>query len=247
MTLSNSQLSDPVPVPLPPTRAEIAAAQRATSIEAAKDKWNAEVLNAVRWVQHTDWDEVRGGLEDTASGLWKKAFGESISDSAEEAKAKLEAATQKARQEAEKKRDSIAATAKGTWQQAKEKAEQVELTAEDKALEARLKGKKTLEKTEKTVEQKAVEAKGAIASALEAGQEAATGLIRNAKAAVGIVESKVEGALSGDKLPGLNPVQKALQQRYEHPEAKNNKTVAEVLRERYLPVEQRDNTVLRGV
>jgi altered-inheritance-of-mitochondria protein 5 len=36
-------------------------------IETAKDRWNAEVENAVRWMQRTDWSEVREGMEGAIS------------------------------------------------------------------------------------------------------------------------------------------------------------------------------------
>ncbi|EEU45468.1 uncharacterized protein NECHADRAFT_100537 [Fusarium vanettenii 77-13-4] len=68
-------LIDPFPPLPPPTRSEVAAAQRANAVEVAKERWNTEVMNAVRWVQHTDWVEVREGLEDTASRLWSRTFG----------------------------------------------------------------------------------------------------------------------------------------------------------------------------
>jgi altered-inheritance-of-mitochondria protein 5 len=50
-----------------------------------------------------------------------------------------------------------------------------------------------------------------------------------------------------DGLQPLTPVQKALRQRYQRPEAKHNKTVEQALQERYTPMDKRDNTVLRGI
>lgn len=52
-----------------PSRAELAAQQRAHFVESAKDKWNSEIENAVRWAQSTDWDEVRETAEETAARL----------------------------------------------------------------------------------------------------------------------------------------------------------------------------------
>lgn len=73
--LALQALVDPFPPPPPPTRSEVAAAQRATAVEVAKDRWNHEVENAVRWVQRTDWVQVREGLEDSAARLLGKATG----------------------------------------------------------------------------------------------------------------------------------------------------------------------------
>ncbi|KAK2681259.1 MICOS complex subunit Mic12 [Fusarium oxysporum f. sp. vasinfectum] len=105
-------LIDPLPPLPPPTRSEVAAAQRAQTVEIAKDRWNTEVENAVRWVQHTDWVQVREGLEDTASRLWARAFGVSPSEAVGEAgrkgAAKLGDASGK-----------VAAAAKGAFQKAK--------------------------------------------------------------------------------------------------------------------------------
>lgn len=58
---------------------------------------------------------------------------------------------------------------------------------------------------------------------------------------VGEVESVVDDAAQPE-----TDVQKALRQRYEKAPAKT-KTVSEVLEERYLPMDRRDNTVLRGL
>ncbi|KAI2624925.1 hypothetical protein GGR54DRAFT_637823 [Hypoxylon sp. NC1633] len=71
-----SSIIDPLPPVLPPTRAEVAAAERANLVERAKDRWNAEVEGAVRWAQNKDWDEVREGVETAVSRLWVRTFGD---------------------------------------------------------------------------------------------------------------------------------------------------------------------------
>ena len=241
--LAISHLIDPLPAPLPPTRSEIAAAQRATSVEVAKDRWNQEISNVAHWVQSTDWDEVREGLEASLSNLWTKAAGETPAETLEDAKEKLAAATRDAKAAAAEKSRVVAATARNAYEQTKEKGEQVELSAEDAALEARLRGKQSAAKAE----EKAAGAKSAIASALESGRDKAVEIVNKAKEAVGAAEDKVGVPADGKVLPGMTAVQKALHQRYQRPEAKHTKTVAEALQERYKPMEQRDNTVLRGV
>ncbi|KAF5626465.1 uncharacterized protein FTJAE_9630 [Fusarium tjaetaba] len=119
-------LIDPLPPLPPPTRSEVAAAQRAQTVEIAKDRWNTEVENAVRWVQHTDWVQVREGLEDTASRLWARAFGVSPSEAVGEAGRKVAETEQQAKpivkQGAAKLGDAsgkVAAAAKSAFQKAK--------------------------------------------------------------------------------------------------------------------------------
>ena len=62
-------LLEPTPLPPPQSRAELAREERSTLVETAKDRWNAEVENAVRWVQRTDWGEVREGMEGAVARL----------------------------------------------------------------------------------------------------------------------------------------------------------------------------------
>lgn len=65
----------------------------------------------------------------------------------------------------------------------------------------------------------------------------------------GIVKGKDAGdidAVADDAIGPEGEVERALRQRYERAPART-RTVSEVLRERYLPMDQRDNTVLRGV
>lgn len=59
------------------------------------------------------------------------------------------------------------------------------------------------------------------------------------------VVGEVESVAGDAAVRPESNVEKALRQRYEKPA--QTKTVAEVLRERYLPMDQRDNTVLRGI
>ncbi|KAI2605866.1 uncharacterized protein GGS25DRAFT_498364 [Hypoxylon fragiforme] len=79
-TRALSGIIDPLPPALPPTRAELAAAQRANFVERAKDRWNAEVEGAVHWAQNKDWYEARHDLEAAAARLWARALSSSSSD-----------------------------------------------------------------------------------------------------------------------------------------------------------------------
>ncbi|KAK2612350.1 hypothetical protein QQS21_001614 [Conoideocrella luteorostrata] len=244
-TFAIQSLIDPVPLPLPPTRSEVAAAKRAEVIEVAKERWNDEVEHAVKWVQRTDWEDVREGLEDRVGALWNRAFGESIQDSAAKAQGELETGAKKTQAEAQVASSKIRSEAKGAFKQAKAEEEDFAAKVKDNALQARLAAWREAQKLENEARQKASEAKGAVKSALEKGKEKATRV-------VGQVKSAVVGLSGAGTAPGhvgvlaMNPVQKALDQRFERSSG-DKRTTAEVLKQRYTPMDKRDNTVLRGL
>ncbi|UKZ91967.1 uncharacterized protein TrAFT101_006935 [Trichoderma asperellum] len=233
-TLMIQHLIDPIPQPLPPTRSEVAAAQREAAVEVAKNRWNSEVENAVRWVQHTDWDEVREGMESRIAYLYAKATGQSV-----EEVLKARRSLEPVKRTQNKAGGEIAAATRGVFNHSKETAEVVEMNAENRALDARLRSKKFIEET-------AAEAKDIVSTTLEKGREKAKEVVDKAKTAVGLAEAQVE-EMTGDKAKSqLSPVQQALKQRYEKP-SKDTRTTAEILKERYIPMDQRDNTILRGL
>lgn len=131
--LAIQDLIDPVHPPLPPTRSELAAAERAHSLEAVKDRWNHEVENAAKWVQRTDWDEVRETAEASVAKLWTKAFGE-VEHGAEKAQAKLQPLEQQAKAKAQQAEGSVAAAAKSAYEQAKQRTQEAEAIAAQKSL-----------------------------------------------------------------------------------------------------------------
>lgn len=238
--LTLQSLVDPIPEPLPPTRSEIASAQRHTSLEVAKDRWNNEVEHAVRWAQTTDWTEVRENAERGASRLWTKLTGETPQE-------EVRHIEKSAKEKAEAAAGGVADAARAAYSKAKTESRSVEEAAENKALQARLNFKKGAHKAEDVAEDKASEAKSVLASAWESGKDKARDLASKAKAVVGAADQALEPPADGQITPPLDPVQRALHQRYQRPERKVNKTVAEVLKERYTPIDQRDNTVLRGL
>ncbi|OAA76943.1 hypothetical protein LEL_06627 [Akanthomyces lecanii RCEF 1005] len=232
---------DPIPLPLPPTRSEVAAEQRAAKVEVLKEKWNDEVGRAVHWVQTTDWDEVRHGVQSQAGALWARVSGQTPEQSAEAVKGA-----------AENKAHSIEQSARGAFQKAKAEARSVEEAAQHKALEARLQTKKTAEKAADkvagTAKEGAQEAGGLLSSLLGRGKEKAAELAGKAKEAVGLAGSAVTAAADGVVLTtGSTAVEKALHQRYQKTVTRDTRTVAEVLKERYTPIDSRDNTNLRGL
>ena len=206
----------PVPAP-PPTRAELAALQRANLVESAKDRWNAEVEGAVRWVQTTDWDAVREGVEEGAGKLWDKVVGGSVEDTAGTV---TRAAAQETRAKADEARSGIASAATRAVEQTRA----------------------TTAKAVAAVEDKAVAAKTAVHRGIEKGKEA----VGKAKAVVELAEERLESRAEAHLSP-LSEVEKALRQRYESRDEVMKKSVKEVLDERYTPIAQRDNTVLRGL
>ncbi|KAI0133936.1 hypothetical protein BJ170DRAFT_574444 [Xylariales sp. AK1849] len=233
-----SSLTDPLPPVYPPTRAELAAKGRANLLETAKDKWNAEVEGTVRWAQETDWDEVRENVETAVGRLWAKAFGEVLSEAEEaekkagvlakqagnEFKREVRSSTTQARSVASEKASGVADAAKAAYVDAKARGSEVLTDAKARGSDAVNKG-----------EQKAEEAKGSMFSAVGKG-------IALGKEALGFAKEKVEGKVNEK----LDPVEKTLRQRYEKPSGVNQ-SIDEALAERYVPVDKRDNAVLRGV
>jgi MICOS complex subunit MIC12 len=215
-----SGITDPLPPKLPPTRAELAAIERANLTEAAKDRWNAEVEHAVKWAQTKDWSGVREDLELAVSNLWARALGkaqEGAEIAEEEGAAAARDLTRKTKAEVREKTDSVAAAAKSAYADAKAKSASVATKAEEKAEVA----------------------KGSVLSAIGKGVEKGKEVLDKAKSAVISTEEKMEAATSK-----LSPVEKALQQRYEKPSGLNQ-TVEEALAARYVPIDQRDNTNLK--
>lgn len=97
------------------------------------------------------------------------------------------------------------------------------------------------------VKEKAEEAKGGFFSFLSRGKEKAGELVNAAKSAIGVAEG-VASSIDGQTLtPGMTSVQKALHQRYAKSQSPDTRTIAEVLSERYVRVDARDNTQLRGL
>lgn len=248
--LAIQSLIDPVPESLPPTRSEVAAAKRAETIEVAKERWNEEVENAVKWVQRTDWGEVREGLEDRIGSLWDKAFGESIEQSSEKAKDEVKSKAREARVATEDAAGSIASRTRGAFNKTKESSEDFGAKVEEKALQAKLEAWREAKIAENEARHKAAEAQSTISSALEKGKDKAAGVVSKVKAAVGL-----SGAGAGTAAPavfvkdvnGDDAVEKALMQRFEKPSSADKRTVAEVLQERYVPMNKRDHSNLRGL
>ncbi|GKT50958.1 uncharacterized protein ColSpa_11139 [Colletotrichum spaethianum] len=234
----SSILEPQVRIPPPLTRSEQAVKDRETLLTTAKDRWNREVENAVRWAQRTDWTEVREGLESGAARLWGGAI-----DKAGEAEQVVEKKAVPLAKEAsargvafaEETSESVRKEARSAWERAREKSLAAEEAARTKAAEAR-----------KYVDEKAAEIKVAVGDAVEKGKQQGEAVLVAAQQAAGVAEDKVSVKADGKVLPAASPVQRALHQRYEKPSGLT-KSVKEALAERYQRVDERDNTQLRGI
>ncbi|RFU29905.1 hypothetical protein B7463_g6423, partial [Scytalidium lignicola] len=200
-------LVNPAPLLPPPSRAELARQEQHSLIETAKEGWNKEIENAVRWIQTTDWNEVRDGMEASIARLL----------GSKERTTELQNMSMSKVQEALDK-------SKATVLQGKEQA-----IAGVKSVGAST--KESLDNTGVVDTVRDVVKKG-----IEKGKEA-----------IGKTQS-AEGpgpAVSPSTTP-YSDVEKALYERYEKPHSLD-KSVEEVLEDRYKPIDSRDNSVLRGV
>lgn len=292
-----NSLVDPVPVQQP-TRAEIARHSRETFVETAKDRWNGEIENAIRWVQTADWNGVREGMEGAVArmlglGLEKSRKGIEDAESklkpmvqeagdrsnaaanrgAEQAAASIANAVDRAPKVARSGVEKVAASTKERLDQAAGKtqgiasatkasaakaAADVKAGADRAAKSTRDAIERGAEKSQEVAEKTRTEAqstdagtvdaaRGALRNVISKGLEKGKEVIDKAQAAIGLTAEKDESASPsiGSRL-GISDVEKALRERYEKP-AGLNRTAEEVLEERYKPIDERDNTVLRGV
>ncbi|KAH6655784.1 hypothetical protein BKA67DRAFT_657699 [Truncatella angustata] len=229
-----SGITDPLPPVYPPTRAELAAKERDSFVETAKDKWNLEVEREIRWIQNTDWDEVREGVETAVGRLWARALGRAI-DETEKGEQKAGAVASALKSDAERRAKATADSAKFT---ANEKAGGVAAAAQSAFANAKAHGSEATS----TAQKEAEHVKGSIVDAVGRG-------IAAGKEALGVAQQKLVGAeqiVEGKIDEAISPVERTLRQRYEKPSG-INQTVEEALAERYTPIDQRKYVELRGV
>lgn len=131
-----------------------------------------------------------------------------------------------------------------TQAQAQRSAERMKAAVADKAASGAVAAQQAVTRTKDVAQAKAVEASEAATSIWERGFRKSKEVAAKAKAVVGLAEEKAQ-----QKVVELeSDVEMVMRQRYERrPEDTSSKTVEEVLAERYKPIEQRDNTKLRGL
>ncbi len=204
-----------------------AAAPAASFVEGAKTKWNGEVLAAVQWVQGKDWVRVREGLEERVARL----FGVELS------------------------REPVRAPEEAGWGYRPPPATPETEAAAVAAAAAAHRVSDALHRAgdRTVVVAKAMrdEAREVVADAREVvakGVERAHDLVEKGKAVVHLAEERIE-AKAEAKLTGASDVERALAERFDgaRREALMNRSVEQVLAERYIPMDRRDNSELRLV
>ncbi|KAF7931052.1 uncharacterized protein EAE97_009261 [Botrytis byssoidea] len=242
-----TSLLEKEPIPPPKSRSELAREERSTLIEAAKDRWNAEIENSVRWIQRTDWEDVRWKMEGAVSralGLGLERSREGIQYGEEIAGDKLRDFREEAREDA--KRVASGAVA-GVERGVAGTSGAIDASSQKlREAEARIPSYPEIErKAGGTIDA----ARGGIRNAVSRGIEAGKGYAQKAGAAVGIAEQKIEGKvalISGSSRSANSDVERALRERFEGP-TQLDKSVQQALEERYTPINQRDNGTLRGI
>jgi altered-inheritance-of-mitochondria protein 5 len=242
-------LLEDTPIPPPKTRQELAREERSTLIEAAKDRWNAEIENGVRWVQTKDWVKVREEVEDTVAGLlgWGLREGrEGVERGERVLGEKGSVVAEKVKQGA----TGFVPAAQRSAAEAKAGAGRIAELSKEKLREAEAKSVEVKERSKAEIARRSaggVEgARTSVREAVQRGIEKGKDIAQKASAAVGLVEQKVEEkALLSSAAPSSD-VEKALRERFEGP-SNLDKSVQEALEERYRPIDQRDNSELRGV
>jgi len=215
-----SSSPDAPPPELPPTRAERLALRRAGLVETAKETWNAEVEGAVRWVFANDWARAREDLEDTAAGLWARAFGESPAETVARGEHDVAAASAQA---AQKAREKAGEAGVGVAAAARSALETTRAPGRDAAA---------------AVEDGAAAAQSAVQKGVQKGREAAA----QARAVVGLAEDRLEARTAAAVLP-LSDVERALRQRYDGSGARQS--AEEAWGARYRPLDRRETPALR--
>lgn len=222
----------------------------ASFVEAAKARWNAEVVSLARWVQAREWAAGAAGEQgDGGEGGVARALGADLSRAAAEVMHSATAAgpepagsvpagVGEALREA---RDALAGEVKAVVSRGVEEAGEAATKAAEETKAAVAKG---VEETKTAVSRGVEETKGVVSK----GVEKARDLAERAKAAVYLAEQKAETRADA-KLLHVSDIERALQERYDSAarEERMKRSVEEVLRERYTPIGERDNSRLRGL
>ncbi|PHH80818.1 hypothetical protein CDD80_6908 [Ophiocordyceps camponoti-rufipedis] len=205
----------------------------------AKDRWNQEIERAVRWAQKTNWTAIGQGLERRVAALWAEHGEERLADGEARAREALDQVKEKGAQAAAKMEDG----ARRAAARAEDEARRAAARAED---EARRVAARAEDETRRAASRFQDEARQMGAEAQDKAQGVLASALDRVKTAVGWAEAEVV-AVAKEQAAGESPVEKALRQRFEKGGAGMERAAEEVLRERYRPLGERDNTVLRGL
>jgi altered-inheritance-of-mitochondria protein 5 len=183
-------------------------------VETVKSRWNAEIENAVRWAQTKDWDATREWAESLIFG----------SQPAERVREEVKQGFPTVRREA----TEIKEGGKSVLQEARAKSGEIGQAAKERAA--------VLADDSKAAISRGVEKSREVVNAgVEKGKEMA----HKAAKEIGLAEKRLEHKVD-EKFLRYSAVDRALAQRYENDGGQvMNKTVEEVLRERYQPIGQK--------
>ncbi|KAK4033417.1 hypothetical protein C8A01DRAFT_40112 [Parachaetomium inaequale] len=218
-----------------------AAGPGASFVETAKTKWNSEVLAAVRWAQGKDWGRVRQEAEDGVA----RVFGVELSREPVTVEEVVYAPTPPSESRPPTVRvEQHPHEAAGGQHRVSEALHQARDTTAVVAHAMREEAREVVSEAREVVSTGVREARGAV----ERGVERAHDFVERTKAAVHLAEERAE-AKADAKLLHVSEIEKALAERYDSArrEERMKRSVEEVLRERYTPVDKRDNSQLRGV
>lgn len=89
-------------------------------VERAKDRWNAEVEGAVRWVANKDWTAAREDAEDAGARLWARAGGAEVVE-----RQRPVAAARAAGEQVKERAGEVGQAAGGIWERGVRKSREV--------------------------------------------------------------------------------------------------------------------------
>ncbi|KAK4156265.1 hypothetical protein C8A00DRAFT_41230 [Chaetomidium leptoderma] len=217
-----------------------AAGPGASFFETAKTKWNSEVLSAVHWAQNKNWGAVRDRAEDGVARLLgvEPLSREPVRETDTEEVVRRyyydDDDPPPPLPVAASRQGVVAAAAAHRVSDALHRAtDRTVVVAQAMREEAR---------------EVVSEAREVVSQGMERGMEKAHDLVERTKAAVHLAEERAESRVDA-KLLHLSAVEKALAERYDaaRREERMKRSVEDVLRERYIPMENRDNSELRLV
>ncbi|EGS18591.1 uncharacterized protein CTHT_0051960 [Thermochaetoides thermophila DSM 1495] len=224
-------------------------------VESAKERWNAELQGALRWAMETDWQGVREHLEENVARIMGWEVPKTVVEEVVVVRRPQQPPQRVQEVEWEERNHEpgltvqaaalASAKTRAALHDARERAGQAVKEAEravvEEAREVRDKMVREIRRDVKVVQEE-----------LRHAKEKASGLIHEARERVQIAEDKAEEKLEHkvvEKVLEMTDVQRALAERFDSRlrEERMNRSVEEVLRERYAPIGQRDNGRLRGL
>ena len=220
------------------------ASPTASFIEAAKTRWNSEVLGAVHWAQGKDWARARERAEDGVAGL----FGVSLSREPVQVEEVVFVSSSAAaspggqqQQQQQQQQQLGRPVVVGVVQQRRQEEEAGHHRVSDALHRAgdttavvahamRDEAREVVAEAREVVATGVKEARGAV----ERGVEKAHDFVGRTKAAVHLAEERAE-AKADAKLLHVSDIERALAERYDSArrEEQLKRSVEEVLRERY--------------